>query len=385
MRRGLTGYYVPITSGGGEAVNAFVPKPLPPEPALEINEEVHSLLQEAMLAIGRLDGITAVLAGPQIFLYSYIRKEAVLSSRIEGTQSSLSDLLLFETEGATGVPLEDVQEVSNYVAAMERGLKRLKELPLSIRLIKEIHGLLLAKGRGTGKEPGEIRRSQNWIGGTRPGNALFIPPPADMVIESLAALEKFLHNEPVKTPVLIKAALAHVQFETIHPFLDGNGRLGRLLITFLLCAEGILREAVLYLSLYFRKHQQRYYQLLQDVRLNGDWEEWLKFFLTGVAETGNQAIKTAKELIELGSTDEEKIKTIGRSSGSALRMHQLLQRQPIISIRQAAEKGGVSVPTATAALNQLVGLGVARETTGGRYGRIYAYGRFLEILNEGME
>jgi Fic family protein len=282
MKRGLSGYYVPLSSVGGEHARAFIPKPLPPEPPLKLDLEIQRLVEKAMLAVGRLDGLATVLPEPAIFIYSYVRKEAVLSSQIEGTQSSLSDLLLFEKEGLAGVPLDDVREVSNYVAAMNYGLERLKDLPLSSRLLREIHKVLLAKGRGNEKEPGEFRRSQNWVGGSRPGNAVFVPPPPDQLGECFGALEKFLHNDPVKTPLLIKAALAHVQFETIHPFLDGNGRLGRLLITFLFCAEGALREPLLYLSLYFKQHRQQYYDLLQSVRLNGDWEAWLRFFLTGV-------------------------------------------------------------------------------------------------------
>ena len=257
MNRGLTGYYVPLPSGGGEKARAFIPKPLPPDPLLVLDADIHELVEKAMLAVGRLDGLSTVLPDPMLFIYSYVRKEAVLSSQIEGTQSSLSDLLLFENEGVAGVPLDDVQEVSNYVAAMNYGLKRLKELPISLRLLKEIHAVLLSKGRGSKKEPGEFRTSPNWIGGTRPGNAVFVPPPPDHLLECLGALEKFLHNDPLKTPLLIKAALAHVQFETIHPFQDGNGRLGRLLITFLFCAEGALSEPLLYLSLYFKQHRQQ--------------------------------------------------------------------------------------------------------------------------------
>src|SRR5437762_2287523 len=323
MKRGLTGHYVPIPSAARESARAFVPDPLPPSPALELDTEIQELIQNAMLALGRLDGLTTVLPDPQIFLYSYIRKEAVLSSQIEGTQSSLSDLLLFEMEGVAGVPLDDVQEVSNYVAAMNHGLKRLEKLPLSLRLLKEIHGVLMKKGRGSEKEPGEYRRSQNWVGGTRPGNALFVPPPPDQVLECLGALEKFLHNDPVKTPVLIKAAMAHVQFETIHPFLDGNGRLGRLLITFLLCAEGALRQPLLYLSLYFKRHRQQYYELLQSVRLTGDWEAWLRFFLAGVAETAAEATDTAHTLVALAAADENRIQPIGKAAGSALRVHRM--------------------------------------------------------------
>lgn len=385
MKRGLTGYYVPLPSAAGENARAFVPKPLPPVPALELDYEIQELTQNAMFALGRLDGLTSVLPDPAIFLYSYVRKEAVLSSQIEGTQSSLSDLLLFEMEGVASVPLVDVQEVSNYVAAMNHGLERLKKFPLSLRLLKEIHGVLLAKGRGSKQEPGEFRRSQNWVGGTRPGNALFVPPPPDQVLECAGALEKFLHNDPVKTPLLIKAALAHVQFETIHPFLDGNGRLGRLLITFLFCAEGALREPLLYLSLYLKKHRGQYYDLLQAVRLAGDWEGWLRFFLTGVQETANQAGETAKALMKLAAADQKRIQTIGKASGSAFRVHRLLQAQPILSIATASEELKLSVPTVTSALKHLTILGVVRETTGRKYGRIYVYDEYLKMLNEGTE
>jgi len=385
MKRGLTGYYTPLPSAAGENARAFVPKPLPPEPALKLDVQIQQLIEKAMLALGRLDGLATVLPDPAIFIYSYVRKEAVLSSQIEGTQSSLSDLLLFETQGQASVPLDDVQEVSNYVAAMNYGLKRLKELPLSLRLLKEIHKVLLAKGRGNKKEPGEFRHSQNWVGGTRPGNAIFVPPPPDHLVECLGALEKFLHNEPIKTPLLIKAALAHVQFETIHPFLDGNGRLGRLLITFLFCAEGALHEPLLYLSLYFKQHRRQYYDLLQSVRLNGDWEEWLRFFLTGVEETANQAAQTARSLMQMAAADEKRIQVIGKAAGSALRVHRLLQTQPIISVAIASKELSLSAPTITAALGHLQKLGIVTETTGRNYGRLYAYAKYLKILNEGTE
>ena len=381
MLRGLTGHYVPLPSAGGEKARAFVPTPLPPDPPLGLQPELQELVSQAMLSLGRLDGLAAVLPDPQLFIYSYVRKEAVLSSQIEGTQSSLDDLLLFENDATPGVPLDDVQEVSNYVAAMKHGLRRLKTLPLSLRLIKEIHGVLLSKGRGSKKEPGEFRRSQNWVGGSRPGNAIFVPPPPDQILESLGALEKFLHDDPVRTPVLIKAALAHVQFETIHPFLDGNGRLGRLLITFLLCAEGALREPLLYLSLYFKQNRQRYYELLQSVRLTGDWETWLRFFLTGVAETAEQAAKTARALMDLAAADEKRIQRIGKASGSALRVHRVLQAQPLISIAAASKRLNLSFPTVTTSLQHLEKLGIVRETTGGRYGRLYAYDRYLKIVN----
>jgi len=385
MHRGLTGHYVPLPSAGGEKARAFVPAPLPPEPPLDLDPEIQGLISHAMLAIGRLDGLAASLPDPSLLIYSYVRKEAVLSSQIEGTQSSLDDLLLFENAAAPGVPLDDVQEVSNYVAAMNHGLKRLEELPLSLRLIKEIHGVLLSKGRGSKKEPGEFRRSQNWVGGTRPGNAVFVPPPPGRIIECLGAWEKFLHNQPVKTPLLIKAALAHVQFETIHPFLDGNGRLGRLLITLLLCAEGALRQPLLYLSLYLKQNRQQYYELLQNVRLTGDWEAWLRFFLTGVAETATQATEAGRTLMALAAADEKRIQTIGRPAGSALRVHRLLQARPIISIANAGKQLSLTIPTVTASLKRLENLGIVRETTGGKYGRLYAYGQYLDILNAGTE
>ena len=385
MQRGLTGYYTPLPSAAGEQARAFVPKPLPPDPPLNLDAEIQELTEKAMLALGRLDGLTTVLPHPTLFIYSYVRKEAVLSSQIEGTQSSLSDLLLFENEGAAGVPLDDVREVSNYVAAMDYGLKRLKELPLSLRLLKEIHGVLLDKGRGSKKEPGEFRTSPNWIGGTRPGNAVFVPPPPDHLLECLGALEKFLHNDPVKTPLLIKAALAHVQFETIHPFQDGNGRLGRLLITFLFCAQGVLSEPLLYLSLYFKQHRQQYYELLQTVRLTGDWEAWLRFFLTGVEATATQAAQTARKLMSLAAADEKRIQPLGKAAGSALRVHRLLQAQPIVSIATVSKELKLTVPTVTSSLERLEKLGMVREITGGKYGRIYAYRKYLALLNDETE
>jgi Fic family protein len=385
MQRGLTGYYVPLPSAEEEKAGAFVPNPLPPDPSLVIDNDLSELISEAMLALGRLDGLASILPDPSLFIYSYIRKEAVLSSQIEGTQSSLDDLLLFENAATPGVPIGDVQEVSNYVAAMDYGLERLKELPLSLRLLKEIHGVLLCKGRGSKKEPGEFRRSQNWIGGSRPGNAVFVPPPPDLVLDCLARLEKFLHNDPVKTPLLVKAGLAHVQFETIHPFLDGNGRLGRLLITLVLCAEGALREPLLYLSLYFKQHRQEYYELLQAVRRTGDWEAWLRFFLIGVAETATQAADAARALMALAATDEKRIQAIGKAAGSALRVHQMLKAKPLVSIASASKHLNLTVPTVTASLKHLEKLGVVRETTGSRYGRLYAYEQFLKILNAGTE
>lgn len=386
MERGTTGHYVPITTVGAEQCRAFVPNQLPPDPPLDVDGPMQGLLESATLALGRLDGLTSVLPDPNLFLYSYVRKEAVLSSQIEGTQSTLSDLLLFENDAALGVPINDALETSNYVAAMNHGLKRWREgLPVSLRLLKEMHGILLAKGRGSEKDPGEFRRSQNWFGGTRPGNATFVPAPPDYLMECLGALENFLHEQPAKMPLLIKAALAHVQFETIHPFLDGNGRIGRLLISFLVCAEGALREPLLYLSLYFKRNRQTYYELLQNVRFKGDWERWVNFFLTGVEETANEAAVTARRLMKLAADDEPRVQALGRGAGSALRVHRFLQRQPLTSIAVASRELGLSFPAVTTAVNNLEAIGIAAEVTGRQRGRLFVYSEYLRILSEETE
>jgi Fic family protein len=313
-----------------------------------------------------------------------VRKEAVLSSQIEGTQSSLSDLLLFELEEAPGVPLDDVVEVSNYVAALEHGLARLRGgFPLSNRLIREIHGVLLSRGRGSGKDPGEFRRSQNWIGGSRPGNAAFVPPPPAAVPECMAALELFIHAEESPLPILVRAALTHLQFETIHPFLDGNGRVGRLLITFLLCQAGVLREPLLYLSVYLKRNRALYYDLLDRVRREGDWEAWLAFFLEGVRHTAESAVSTAQELAELFRADRTRIEPSGRRAGSALRVHEALKKRPISPMAEICRATGLSFPAASSAMSLLLELGIARELTGKRRNRIFVYDRYLATLNEG--
>ena len=349
-------------------------------------EGLLSLLEEANRAVGRLDGVTSILPDPPLFIYMYVRKEALLSSQIEGTRSSLSDLLLFESEQVPGVPLDDVQEVSNYVAAMTYGLNRLQGgFPLSLRLIRDIHQVLLAKGRGSAQEPGTFRRSQNWVGGTRPGNALYVPPPPNLVLACMGDLETFLHASAPDIPLLIKAGLVHLQFESIHPFLDGNGRLGRLLITFLLCAQGALREPTLYLSLYFKTHRRLYYDLLQQVREEGTWETWLEFFLTGLKETSEQATATARRILALFDEDRARIEALGRKAPSALRLHQLLQTRPITSIAAAVKQLGVTQPTVSKSIDELRGLGIVRETTGRQRDRVYAYDRYLTILNEGTE
>ena len=384
MERGETGRYE-VISAGGEQVRAFVPSPLPPEPPVALDAQLQRALESATLALGRLDGVSTLLPDTGLFLYAYVRKEAVLSSQIEGTQSSLSDLLLFELDEAPGVPLDDVLEVSNYVAALEHGLARLRGgFPLSNRLIREIHGVLLSRGRGSGKDPGEFRHSQNWIGGSRPGNAVFVPPPHPHVAECMGALERFLH-ECGGLPVLVCAGLAHVQFETIHPFLDGNGRVGRLLITFLLCHAGVLREPLLYLSLYFKQHRQEYYRLLNHVRMTGDWETWIAFFLDGVRVTADGAAATAQRLQALFAEDRDRVAKAGRRAGSALRVHDALKVRPVASVQDIRARTGLSFPTAGSAVDLLVKFGIAHELTGKRRNRVFVYNRYLAILSEGAE
>ncbi|MBI4409613.1 MAG: Fic family protein [Gemmatimonadetes bacterium] len=385
MKRGIQGQ-LRRQNVRGEPYSTFVPQPLPPKPELSLGSELHDLLEQANRALGRLDGLTLLLPDRWLFLYFYVRKEAVLSSQIEGTQSSLAELLLFETEELPGVPFDDVQEVSRYVAALEHGLARLREgFPLSLRLIREIHGVLLGGGRGSEKTPGEFRKSQNWVGGSRPGNAVYVPPAWEGVTGHMGDLEKFLHDTGGRTPTLIKAALSHVQFETIHPFQDGNGRLGRLLITFLLCAENALSEPLLYLSLHFKRNRERYYDLLQRVRLEGDWEEWLAFFLNGVLETADQATGTARRILDLFEHDRSRLESLGRSAGSALRLHYLMRRHPLISAARTSRELKLSPPTVGSALRKLEDLGIIHEVTGRRRNRFFAYTEYFAILNEGAE
>ncbi|HMP72606.1 MAG TPA: Fic family protein [Kiritimatiellia bacterium] len=385
MKRPIQGNYV-MMGTCDERLRAFVPAPLPPVPPVEWSADLRSKFDNALLALGRLDSVTLLLPDVSLFLYTYIRKEAVLSSMIEGTQSSLSDLLLFELEEAPGVPTDDVREVSNCVAALDHGLTRLREgFPLSLRLIREMHDLLLADGRGAGKAPGEFRTSQNWIGGTRPGNAAFVPPPPDHVMRCMGELEDFLHDKPAPTPLLLKAALAHVQFETIHPFLDGNGRIGRLLITLLLAEGGALREPMLYLSLYFKTHRQLYYDLLNRVRLEGDWERWLSFFADAVIETAGQAVEAAQRLEKLARSDRERLQELGRAASSTLRVHHELLCRPIASSKALAQRTGLSHVTVNKSLRHLVDLNIVREITGQRRHRVFSYAAYINILNEGTE
>jgi Fic family protein len=373
-------------STAGEPFKAFVPNPLPPVPPLELGAEHFDRLERANRALGKLDGLSRFLPDVSLFVYWFVRKEAVLSSQIEGTQSSLSDLLLYEQKETPGVPLEDVEEVSRYVAAVNHGVKRLREgFPISLRLLREVHEVLLQSGRGSTKQPGEFRRSQNWIGGTRPGNARFVPPPPENLMECLGDLEKFLHDQPEKTPTLIKAALSHVQFETIHPFLDGNGRVGRLLITLLLCAETAITEPTLYLSLYFKRHRDVYYELLQKVRVEGAWEEWLLFFLEGVEETAEEAVRTATQILEIFARDRSLVESLGRPAGNALRVHSLLQRKPVVSVAAAASELNLTAPTVRSAIENLQKIGLVSEATGKRRDRLFVYSRYLDVLQQDTE
>lgn len=382
MQRAHPGQYVTISTVG-EHVRAFVPAPFPPMPAIDWSPTLRSAFDRALLALGRLDSVAVLLPETSLFLYSYVRKEAVLSSQIEGTQSSLSDLLLFELEGLPGVPLDDVREVSNYVAALEYGLHRLEDgFPLSLRLLREIHGVLLCKGRGSDCAPGEFRRSQNWIGGSRPGNAFFVPPPPEYVLECIGALELFLHDQTEQIPTLLKAALAHVQFETIHPFLDGNGRVGRLLITLLFCSEGLLHKPMLYLSLYFKTHRQRYYQLLDGVRRSGDWESWLAFFADAIIVTAGVAVATAQRLMQQAEDDRMHIGKLGRVAGSVLRIHSALQERPITAPRHLVDQTGMAPATVNTCLQHLIKLGIVAELTGNKRNRLFSYQAYLRILNE---
>lgn len=378
------GKHIKSSAIAGETYNSYLPQPLPPEPPLVL-DDIYPLLDKANAALGRLDGMSMVLPDASLFLYMYIRKEAVLSSQIEGTQSSLSDLLLFENEEAPGVPFDDVSEVSCYVSAMNYGLERIKEFPLSLRLIKEIHARLMDNARGGNKQPGEFRTSQNWIGGSRPGNARFVPPPPEHLMDCLDNFEKFLHDDNVKLPVLIKAALAHVQFETIHPFLDGNGRLGRLLITFILCTEGLLKSPLLYLSLYLKSNRTEYYEHLQLVRETGDWESWIRFFLTGVIETAGQATETAQMIIALFHKDRQHIEVSGKATAAVLNVHAYLQKHPVATTTKIKQACNVSLPTVLRALTALEELDIVKEVTGKGRHKVFIYRQYIDLLNQGTE
>lgn len=385
MYRPVPGRYVTVPSLG-EPFLAFVPAPLPPQPPVEWSPALRRRFDDALVALGRLDAVTSLLPNADLLLYSFVRKEAVFSSQIEGTQSSLADLLLLEIHEEPGVPVNDAREVSRYVAAMDRGLKLLRSgLPISNLLLREVHAILLDHPQGRGKTPGELRRSQVWVGGTRPGNAVFVPPPADAVPESLSELEHFLNDKPEPTPPLIKAALTHVQFETIHPFLDGNGRVGRMLIVLQLVADGVLREPLLYPSLFFKTHRVLYYELLNGVRLHGDWERWLDFFAEGIAATATQAMMTAHALLTLVDNDRDRIAGLGRAAASALAVHQAMQKQPLATSVALVKATGLTPATVNKSLSHLQTLMIVKETTRRQRDRVFSYRRYVHLLNAELD
>lgn len=383
MQRGITGTYT-ATIAGGIACQAFVPMPLPPQPALDISGKLQTRLNEALIALGRLDAISTLLPDANLFLYSYVRKEAVMSSQIEGTQSSLSDLMLYEMEGQPGVPMDDVQEVSCYVNALTLGVERIRQgHAISFRLLTEVHQALMTSGRGIQRGPGEFRRNQVWIGGHRADEATFVPPPANQLADCWAALEQFINDLPEVTAPVIKAALAHVQFETIHPFMDGNGRLGRLLIPLILVEAGILKEPLLYLSVFFKQYRDTYYQLLQQVRITGDWEAWLLFFVDAIAATANQAVSMAQQLIQLLASDKLRLARIGRLSGSATQILDALFAHPVANIAALGTATGLTAATIGKALDAMQDqLGMVQELTGQKRNRVYAYRAYIDILNQ---
>jgi Fic family protein len=380
MHRPTPGRYVPVTTAD-EPFQAFVPAPLPPDPPILWSGALRRRFDEALVALGRLDAVTSMLPNASLLLHAFLRKEAVLSSQIEGTQSTLADLLLFEIDEQPGVPADDAREVSRCVAALERGLARLRGgVPLCTRLLCDMHEVLLTHRVGRGKTPGELRRSQVWVGGTRPGNAIFVPPPAAALPECLAALERFLNDEPEPVPPLLKAALAHVQFESIHPFLDGNGRIGRLLVLLQLVADGVLRQPMLYPSLFFRTHRGQYYELLNEVRVHGEWERWLHFFAEAIEASATQAVATAQALLALVNADRDRIAGLGRAAASALAVHHALQRQPIASSAALVKATRLTPATVNKSLAHLERLGIVAELTNRQRGRVFSYRRYVEDL-----
>jgi Fic family protein len=363
---------------------AFIPAPLPPQPPVMLGGELQRLLSQADLALGRLDGSIQTLPNPDLFVFMYVRKEAVLSSQIEGTQSSLQDLLAAEAQLYTRETPKDVDEVLNYVAAMNHGLSRLSDLPVSVRLIREIHEKLLDGVRGSQLAPGELRRTQNWIGprGCTLNEATFVPPPADVVPQALGDLEKFLHMQS-DLPLLIRIGLAHAQFETIHPFLDGNGRVGRLLITFLLCEGDVLHKPVLYLSHYFKRHRQTYYELLQATRDNGAWEDWLQFFLRGVAEVSVEATETSRRILTLRERHRSLIiENLGYAAGNGHRVLERLYERPIVSVNEVRNLTGTTYPAANQLVERLVKIGVLAEITGQARNRRFRYDAYVRLFDE---
>lgn len=383
MGRNTTGRYVPAVARG-VACQAFIPDPLPPQPPLQLDGKLQQRINGAMLALGRLDTVGTLLPDAQLFLYSYVRKEAVMSSQIEGTQSSLSDLMLYEMDGQPGVPMDDAQEVSCYVKALYLGVERVREgHPITFRLIIELHEALMTSGRGINRAPGEFRRNQVWIGGHRPDEATFVPTPPQSLAECWTCLEQFINDQPEATDPLIKAALAHVQFETIHPFMDGNGRLGRLLIPLILVKAGVLHQPLLYLSVFFKKHRQIYYDCLQQVRLTGNWENWLLFFADAVTATATQAVAIAQQLSQLRVAHREQVAVLGRLAGSAEPVLDALFAYPIANIKKLCDSTRLTAATVGKVMDALEQeLGLVREMTGRKRNRIYVYSAYIEILNQ---
>ena len=377
---GRSGRYVSQREG----YRAFHPAPLPPSPAIVLKGQLQRLLSEADRSLGRLDGSVQTLPNPDLFVYMYVRKEAVLSSQIEGTQSSLQDLLAAEAHlPAAGRP-RDVDEVVNYVRAMNRGLERLATLPVSVRLIREIHAELLQSVRGSHLSPGELRRSQNWIGpaGCSLAEASFVPPPPSEVPVALGQLETFLHEQD-DLPLLVKIGLAHAQFETIHPFLDGNGRVGRLLITFLLCERSVLAKPVLYLSHYFKRHRQEYYERLQAIRDHGDFESWLSFFLRGIADVSGEAADTARRILQLREDHRRAITAkLGRGAANGHRVLEQLYEQPIVSVRDVRELLGTTYAGANQVVQRLVEMSILTEITGQSRHRRFRYDAYVRLFDE---
>lgn len=385
MRRPRTGEYR-ITTIGGEKVKAYVPDPLPPLPSIEWGKVLRQAHDRALTALARLDGVATTLPDVELFIYSYVRKEALLSSQIEGTQSTLTDLFAFEANAENTHDFDDVKEVSNYVAAQDHAISRLKKkLPLCNRLLREAHKILLSRGRGSAQAPGEFRKSQNWIGGTRPGNAHFVPPPHEEIETLLSQLEKFINDKQEEQPILARAALAHLQFETIHPFLDGNGRTGRLLITLMLMDSEIIHAPLLYLSLYLKQHRALYYDLLTRVRETGDWEEWLIFFFEGVEQTAKNATATAHSLIKIFERDNHILQEHGRLSPTLLQVHHTIQQLPVFTAAQLAKRTKLTIPTINRVLQKMIDLKIVKEVTGRKRNRLFAYSQLLRELDKGTE
>ncbi|MGE0868087.1 MAG: Fic family protein [Kofleriaceae bacterium] len=359
---------------------AFVPAPLPPAPPINLSR-ITRLISEADQALGRLDGVATTLPNPELFVAMYIHREAVLSSQIEGTQASLTDVLEFEDADAE--ESADVSEVVNYVAAMRLGIERLESLPLSLRLIKEIHGRLMQGVRGENRSPGEFRRTQNWIGppGSTRETASFVPPPPAVMTEALGHLEVFLHDDSL--PTLVHAALCHAQFETIHPFLDGNGRVGRLLVTFLLCQRGVLHQPLLYLSHYLKRHRTEYYDRLQAIRVDGRWEEWLEFFLRGVKEVSIEATSTSRNILSLRHRHRQQLQDAGGgASGNLLRLHDVLFQHPICSAASIERRLNITAATANSLIRKMVELGILVQKTQGRRNRRFTFEEFLNLFED---